>query len=134
MRQRIVALLQAHPGGLTAVEIKVPLHMDKNIGNTLAGMVRDQVLAKQGSGAQVRYRAARPSEPPARLPTPAPAPRRGAIAVGRPVTRPPPHRSRRAELPHRALRSDSLSHAAYLQEPASLPRGFSVRRGRSILK
>ena len=25
-----------------------------------------------------------------------------AIAVGRPVTRPPPHRSRRAKLPHRA--------------------------------
>ncbi|MBK1648939.1 hypothetical protein, partial [Rhabdochromatium marinum] len=30
------------------------------------------------------------------------------ITVGRPVTRPPPYRSRRAELPHRAPRSDSL--------------------------
>jgi len=30
------------------------------------------------------------------------------ITVGRPVTRPPPYRSRRAELPHRALRSYSL--------------------------
>jgi hypothetical protein len=29
------------------------------------------------------------------------------IAVGRPVTRPPPHRSRRAELPHRAPQSYS---------------------------
>ena len=30
------------------------------------------------------------------------------IAVGRPVTRPPPHRSRRAELPHRAPPCHSL--------------------------
>jgi len=30
------------------------------------------------------------------------------ITVGRPVTRPPPYRSRRAELPHRAPRSYSL--------------------------
>src|SRR5712691_10216559 len=60
--------------------------------------------------------------------------RRSTIAVGRPVTRPPPHRSRRAELPHRALRSDALSHAASLHDTASLPRGFSVMRGRSILQ
>ena len=31
-----------------------------------------------------------------------------AIAVGRPVTRPPPHRSRRAVFSHRALQEDSL--------------------------
>ena len=30
------------------------------------------------------------------------------ITVGRPVTRPPPYRSRRADFPHRAPRSDSL--------------------------
>ena len=34
--------------------------------------------------------------------------RTGAIAVGRPVTRPPPHRSRRAVFSHRALQTDSL--------------------------
>ena len=33
----------------------------------------------------------------------------GPIAVGQPVARLPPHRSRRAELPHRALQKDSLS-------------------------
>ena len=32
------------------------------------------------------------------------------IKVERPVTRPPPHRSRRAVLPHRALRICSLTH------------------------
>jgi vitamin B12 transporter len=33
------------------------------------------------------------------------------VAVGMPVTRHPPHRSRRAELPHRALASDSNAQA-----------------------
>jgi len=33
-----------------------------------------------------------------------------AIAVGRPVTRPPPHRSRRAVFSHRALQTYSLPH------------------------
>src|SRR5713101_437449 len=32
----------------------------------------------------------------------------GTIAVGRPVTRPPPHRSRRAVVSHRALQQYSL--------------------------
>ena len=59
VRPRILDLLRAHPEGLTAVEIKVHLSIDKNIGDTLAGMVRNELLTKQGSGAQVRYRAAR---------------------------------------------------------------------------
>jgi len=32
------------------------------------------------------------------------------VTVGQPVTRLPPHRSRRAELPHRALQQYSLPH------------------------
>src|SRR5260370_1423740 len=36
--------------------------------------------------------------------------RLGTIAVGRPVTRPPPHRSRRAVFSHRALQTYSLPH------------------------
>src|SRR5262245_49303570 len=36
--------------------------------------------------------------------------RRATIAVGPPVTRRPPHRSRRAVFPHRALQSFSLPH------------------------
>jgi hypothetical protein len=35
-----------------------------------------------------------------------------AIAVGTPVTRRPPHRSRRAVFPHRALQQDSLPHSS----------------------
>ena len=36
------------------------------------------------------------------------------IEVEQPVTRLPPHRSRRAELPHRALQNCSLAHGTYL--------------------
>jgi hypothetical protein len=57
LRQPIVDLLHAHPEGLTAVQIKVHLGVDKNIGDTLAGMVRNRLLEKQGSGNAVRYRA-----------------------------------------------------------------------------
>jgi len=57
MRQRILEFLRAHPEGLTAVQIKVHLGVDKNIGDTLVGMVRDHLLEKQGSGTAVRYRA-----------------------------------------------------------------------------
>jgi len=75
IRPRIMDLLRAHPEGLTAVEIKVHLGIDKNIGDTLSGMVRNQLLTKQGSGAQVRYRV--PGVPPAPLAPPAaPAPTR----------------------------------------------------------
>lgn len=47
-----------------------------------------------------------------------------AIAVGRPVTRPPPHRSRRAGFSHRALQSYSLpqvglGHDGYLSRLGS---------------
>ncbi len=75
IRPRIMDLLRAHPEGLTAVEIKVHLGIDKNIGDTLSGMVRNRLLTKQGSGAQVRYRV--PGVPPAPLAPPAaPAPAR----------------------------------------------------------
>lgn len=37
------------------MEIKVHLGVDKPIGDTLAGMVRDRLLEKQGSGNAVRY-------------------------------------------------------------------------------
>src|SRR5262245_57948467 len=45
------------------------------------------------------------------------------IAVGRPVTRPPPHRSRRAVFPHRALQEYSLP-----QSSLGTPGGQSRRR------
>ena len=55
LRQPIVDLLRQHPEGLTAVQMKVHLRTDKHIGDTLAGMVRDHVIEKQGSGKTVRY-------------------------------------------------------------------------------
>ena len=36
------------------------------------------------------------------------------IEVEQPVTRLPPHRSLRAELPHKALQNCSLAHGTYL--------------------
>ena len=56
LRRPIMDLLREHPEGLTAVQMKVHLGVDKNIGDTLSGMVRDGLLAKQGSGSAVRYR------------------------------------------------------------------------------
>jgi hypothetical protein len=55
LRQPIIDLLRAHQEGLTAVQIKVHLRIDKNIGDTLSGMVRQHVITKQGSGKDVRY-------------------------------------------------------------------------------
>jgi hypothetical protein len=55
VRQPIIDLLRQHPEGLTAVQIKVHLGIDKNIGDTLAGMVRQHHLDKKGSGQAVRY-------------------------------------------------------------------------------
>ena len=55
LRQPIVDLLREHREGLSAVQIKVLLGVDKNIGDTLAGMVRDHVIEKKGSGKDVRY-------------------------------------------------------------------------------
>jgi len=47
---------------------------DIPIGDTLAGMVRNQLLEKDGTGAQVRYRvASAPPAPPAPPAAPAPA-------------------------------------------------------------
>src|SRR3989442_14591568 len=42
------------------------------------------------------------------------------IAVGTPVARCPPHRSRRAVFPHRALQNDSLTHAPLDNAPQTV--------------
>jgi hypothetical protein len=55
LRQPILDLLRQHPEGLTAVELKVYLGTNKHIGDTLSGMVRNNVIEKQGSGKAVRY-------------------------------------------------------------------------------
>jgi hypothetical protein len=55
LRADAQACTQQHPEGLTAVEIKVHLGVEQPIGDTLAGMIRNQLVAKQGSGQAVRY-------------------------------------------------------------------------------
>lgn len=55
LRQPILDLLRQHPEGLSAVELKVYLKTEKHIGDTLTGMVRNQVITKQSSGNAVRY-------------------------------------------------------------------------------
>lgn len=57
IRQLIIDLLRAHSDGLTAIEVKVGLKLDKPIGDTLQGMVRQRLLEKTGSGLAVRYTA-----------------------------------------------------------------------------
>jgi len=57
LRQPIMDCLQAHPEGLTAVQLKVHLNTDKAIGDTLSGMVRHGLLEKHGTGQAVRYTA-----------------------------------------------------------------------------
>src|ERR1700747_290136 len=56
------------------------------------------------------------------------------IAVGRPVTRPPPHRSRRAVFPHRAPQMNSLPHEGQTNEATTLVRIRLVIRGRGSWK
>jgi hypothetical protein len=55
MRQRILTLLQDHPEGLSAEEIRVYLKAEKPLGDTLQGMRRQQVVTTKGSGKAVRY-------------------------------------------------------------------------------
>ena len=60
--------------------------------------------------------------------------RRAVIAVGLPVTQQPPHRSRRAVFPHRALRTASLPHLLPLFPSVrlTLPPALLVRFGVSF--
>jgi hypothetical protein len=53
VRQRILALLQEHPEGLTAVELRVLLRADKSLADTCAGMRRDGLLQRVGRGRYV---------------------------------------------------------------------------------
>lgn len=58
LRPGILALLGEHIEGLTAADLKVYLGTEKPIGDTLAGMVKAQLLVKVGSGQAVRYQRA----------------------------------------------------------------------------
>ena len=55
MRRRIVALLQAHPEGLSAEQIRALLQPEKPLGDTLQGMRKQQKVRTQGTGKGLRY-------------------------------------------------------------------------------
>jgi hypothetical protein len=55
MRQRIVALLGAHPEGLSAEQIRVYLQAAKPLGETLQGMRRQGKVHTRGQGKDLRY-------------------------------------------------------------------------------
>jgi len=50
MRSRITTLLQGYPAGLTRTEIQQKLHVDRNLKDTLYGMVRQKLLGTNGKG------------------------------------------------------------------------------------
>jgi hypothetical protein len=54
-RQQILDVLQAHPEGLRAEEIRVYVQAPRPIGDTLQGMVKGGVITGQGRGPQRRY-------------------------------------------------------------------------------
>jgi hypothetical protein len=62
LRQQILALLQAHPEGLRAEEIRVYVQTPRPIGDTLQGMLKGGVITVQGRGTERRYVATAPSQ------------------------------------------------------------------------
>ena len=58
MRRRIVALIQAHPEGLTPAEMRPLLGVDRSLADTCLGMLRYGLVQRVGRG---RYVAAAPS-------------------------------------------------------------------------
>jgi hypothetical protein len=55
LRQQILELLQAHPEGLRAEELRVHLQARRPIGDTLQGLQRAGLITGQGRGVQRRY-------------------------------------------------------------------------------
>ena len=53
MRQDIIALLQAHPEGLTPAQIRTHLGVEKPLAHTCIAMMRDGLIRRLGAG---RYR------------------------------------------------------------------------------
>jgi hypothetical protein len=55
LRQRILTLLQTHPEGLSAEELRVYLKVDKPIGDVLQGMRKGGVVTTRGRRPDLRY-------------------------------------------------------------------------------
>ena len=63
MRRRIVALLQDHPQGLTPAEIQERLAIERNLTDTVLGMVRYGLVQRVGRGRYVATERTRTNEP-----------------------------------------------------------------------
>jgi hypothetical protein len=63
LRQQILDVLQRHPEGLRAEEIRVHVQAQRPIGDTLQGMRKAGVITTEGQRPDVRYRAADSSTP-----------------------------------------------------------------------
>jgi predicted transcriptional regulator len=55
MRQRIMDLLQKHPKGLSAEQIRAYIQPAKPLGDTLQGMRKQQKVRTRGKGKDMRY-------------------------------------------------------------------------------
>jgi hypothetical protein len=55
MRRRILTLLEEHPKGLDATELRVYLKVETPLGDTLQGMRKQGVVRTQGSGKETKY-------------------------------------------------------------------------------
>ena len=55
LRQPILDLLEEHPEGLSAEEIRVYLRPEKPLGDTLQGMRRQGKVHTRGKGKDMRY-------------------------------------------------------------------------------
>ena len=55
MRQPIIDLLYEHAEGLSATELKVYLHAEKSLSDTIQGMVRAGILKGRKSGTETKY-------------------------------------------------------------------------------
>jgi len=53
MRRRIVALLQEYPEGLSPVQTRQLLGIDKSLGSTMKAMARDGLLRRVETGRYV---------------------------------------------------------------------------------
>jgi hypothetical protein len=63
MRRRIVALLQAHPEGLTPAEMRTWLGVDKSLADTCLGMLRYGLLRRVERGRYVAVAPSRQDQP-----------------------------------------------------------------------
>ena len=63
MRRRILALLQAHPEGLTTAEMRAMLGVERSLADTCLGMLRYGLVQRIERSKYVATRSPRANEP-----------------------------------------------------------------------